>query len=77
MELPSSGTTSDDEIIIDQAPSQEVQIIESKKPAFRFRSKRYKIQEVIKPNQVILIQVFKRRKRTKRCRTKYLYFYSW
>ena len=59
MELPSSGTTSDDEIIIDQAPSQEVQIIESKKPAFRFRSKRYKIQEVIKPNQVILIQVLK------------------
>ena len=32
---------------------------EIKKPAPRFRSKRYKIQEVIKPNQVILIQVIK------------------
>merc|ERR1711935_823073 len=30
-----------------------------KKPEVRFRSKRYKIQEVIKPNQVILIQVLK------------------
>ena len=32
---------------------------EVKKPEKRFRSKRYKIQEVIKPNQVILIQVLK------------------
>ncbi|MDA8918891.1 Rne/Rng family ribonuclease [Candidatus Pelagibacter sp.] len=38
---------------------QETQITEIKKPAPRFRSKRYKIQEVIKPNQVILIQVLK------------------
>ena len=30
-----------------------------KRPEVRFRSKRYKIQEVIKPNQVILIQVLK------------------
>ena len=30
-----------------------------KKTSSRFRSKRYKIQEVIKPNQVILIQVLK------------------
>ena len=30
-----------------------------RKPEIRFRSKRYKIQEVIKPNQVILIQVLK------------------
>ena len=30
-----------------------------KKPDTRFRSKRYKIQEVIKPNQVILVQVLK------------------
>ena len=37
-----------------QAPSPEI-----KKPTPRFRSKRYKIQEVIKPNQVILIQVLK------------------
>ena len=32
---------------------------ETKKPEFRFRTKRYKIQEVIKPNQVILVQVLK------------------
>ena len=32
---------------------------ESKKPEKRYRSKRYKIQEVIKPNQVILVQVLK------------------
>ena len=38
---------------------EEVQVPEIKKPITRFRSKRYKIQEVIKPNQVILIQVLK------------------
>ena len=32
---------------------------EVKKPEIRFRTKRYKIQEVIKPNQVILVQVLK------------------
>jgi ribonuclease E len=32
---------------------------EIKKPEIKFRPKRYKIQEVIKPNQVILIQVIK------------------
>ena len=32
---------------------------EIKKPGTKFRPKRYKIQEVIKPNQVILIQVIK------------------
>ena len=32
---------------------------EVKKPDPRFQSKRYKIQEVIKPNQVILVQVLK------------------
>ena len=32
---------------------------ESKKPEKGYRSKRYKIQEVIKPNQVILVQVLK------------------
>ena len=30
---------------------------EVKKPDIRYQSKRYKIQEVIKPNQVILVQV--------------------
>jgi ribonuclease E len=37
----------------------EIQIPKKKKSFPRFRSKRYKIQEVIKPNQVILIQVLK------------------
>ena len=32
---------------------------EVKKPEIRYQSKRYKIQEVIKPNQVILVQVLK------------------
>ena len=45
--------------IINESTDQEVQIPEIKKPITRFRSKRYKIQEVIKPNQVILIQVLK------------------
>ena len=35
------------------------QVEEMKKPKERLRSKRYKIQEVIKPNQVILVQVLK------------------
>ena len=34
-------------------------IEDTKKTAVRYHSKRYKIQEVIKPNQVILIQVLK------------------
>ena len=37
----------------------EKEIPEIKKNIQKFRSKRYKIQEVIKPNQVILIQVLK------------------
>ena len=37
----------------------EVTTEEVKKPVPKFRSKRYKIQEVIKPNQVILVQVLK------------------
>ena len=45
------------ESIINVSTEQEVQVAEVKKPLPRFRSKRYKIQEVIKPNQVILIQV--------------------
>ena len=38
---------------------------EIKKPEIRFRSKRYKIQEVIKPNQVILVQVIKDERKLK------------
>ena len=39
--------------------------------------KRYKIQEVIKPGQVILIQVIKEGKRSKRCCAHYFYFFGW
>jgi len=39
--------------------SKEISVNEIKKIEPRFRFKRYKIQEVIKPNQVILIQVLK------------------
>jgi len=42
-----------------ESNNQEIQAPEIKKPVPKFRSKRYKIQEVIKPNQVILIQVLK------------------
>jgi ribonuclease E len=48
-----------DESTIIESTDQETQVPEIKKPTPRFRSKRYKIQEVIKPNQVILIQVLK------------------
>ena len=48
-----------DELNVNECIDQEIQIPEIKKPASRLRSKRYKIQEVIKPNQVILIQVLK------------------
>jgi ribonuclease E len=47
------------EITVSEDTDQEITVPEIKKPIPRFRSKRYKIQEVIKPNQVILIQVLK------------------
>ena len=48
------------EISIDnENPIQETPVIDLKKSGTNFRSKKYKIQEVIKPNQVILIQVLK------------------
>jgi len=68
---PESELQSDDQItephdnhVIDNAPvdenkEQSSAVSFGKKPEVRFRSKRYKIQEVIKPNQVILIQVLK------------------
>ena len=43
---------------VEKAPEPITADVE-KKPDTRFRSKRYKIQEVIKPNQVILVQVLK------------------
>ena len=48
-----------DETVINEITDQETSNYELKKPVQRLRSKRYKIQEVIKPNQVILIQVLK------------------
>ncbi|MDA9955959.1 Rne/Rng family ribonuclease [Candidatus Pelagibacter sp.] len=54
----SEESASSDFTIVNESVDQEIQI-PVKKPAPRFRSKRYKIQEVIKPNQVILIQVLK------------------
>jgi ribonuclease E len=54
-----SDSQSENEIILDDSSSQKIPVIESIKPTPRFRTKRYKIQEVIKPNQVILIQVLK------------------
>ena len=48
-----------DEISVDENSTEEIHVVQEKKPETRFRSKRYKIQEVIKPNQVILIQVLK------------------
>jgi len=54
IEQSSSETLPGDEDISKEIPFNEIKKIEP-----RFRFKRYKIQEVIKPNQVILIQVLK------------------
>ena len=59
VEVASSETQLNDDTTLDERASQLVKPIEEKKIPTRFRSKRYKIQEVIKPNQVILIQVLK------------------
>jgi len=48
-----------DALEVSEDDNQEITVLEIKKPRPSFRSKRYKIQEVIKPNQVILIQVLK------------------
>ncbi|MDC3355001.1 Rne/Rng family ribonuclease [Candidatus Pelagibacter sp.] len=55
----SEDSIATDELVANKEVDQVLQVPEIKKPAPRFRSKRYKIQEVIKPNQVILIQVLK------------------
>ncbi|MDA7486278.1 Rne/Rng family ribonuclease [Candidatus Pelagibacter ubique] len=44
---------------VNEDKEQPSSVLHGRKPETRFRSKRYKIQEVIKPNQVILIQVLK------------------
>ena len=52
-----------DDNLIDEDPvekkSNDTEIVENNKKQINYPSKRYKIQEVIKPNQVILIQVLK------------------
>ena len=48
-----------EEATIDGGVKEIPEIENVKKPQSRFRAKRYKIQEVIKPNQVILVQVLK------------------
>ena len=52
-----------DDNLIDEDPvekkSNDAEIIEKNKKQINYPSKRYKIQEVIKPNQVILVQVLK------------------
>jgi ribonuclease E len=52
----SEGVVTADELALSESTKL---VPEIKKPVPRFKSKRYKIQEVIKPNQVILIQVLK------------------
>ena len=59
IDITSYNSQSNNDLISSENPSQEIQIVNYKKSEPRFRSKRYKIQEVIKPNQVILIQVLK------------------
>ena len=51
--------TASEEALVIESSNQKNQTPEIKKSTTRFRSKRYKIQEVIKPNQIILIQVLK------------------
>ena len=55
----SDTVNASNEALISQDFKATPPVEEIKKPEKRFRSKRYKIQEVIKPNQVILIQVIK------------------
>ena len=45
-------------VMTDENPI-ETPVVETKKQEIKYRLKRYKIQEVIKPNQVILVQVLK------------------
>jgi ribonuclease E len=59
IDLNSTESSVEIEGKIIEYPTEELITIETKKPESRFRTKRYKIQEVIKPNQVILVQVLK------------------
>ncbi len=59
VELNVSEEFAQEEVIVNEDLKNTPITAEVKKPQPRFRSKRYKIQEVIKPNQVILVQVLK------------------
>jgi ribonuclease E len=59
IEVSSSEILPEKESIVDGSTIPETQVAAVKNTEKKFRSKRYKIQEVIKPNQVILIQVLK------------------
>ena len=59
IELSSTQEIIEEEITTSENAIEKTPIVEIKKTEKRFRSKRYKIQEVIKPNQVILVQVLK------------------
>jgi len=59
VEVKTENQTENEITSSEEIATEEVSTVEFKKPAIRFRSKRYKIQEVVKPNQVILVQVLK------------------
>ena len=48
-----------------------------KQSKLSYKKKRYKIQEVIKPNQVILVQVLKDERGLKGAALNNIYFYCW
>jgi len=59
VELNKPAELTEGDILTNEKSEAESQISGLKKTEPRFRSKRYKIQEVMKPNQVILVQVLK------------------
>ncbi len=59
MEESTQEESTQEEITANENLINNIPVVELKKSESRFRSKRYKIQEVIKPNQVILVQVLK------------------
>ena len=56
---PIDELTAEDQLASNENKISDIKVDEIKKKEPKFKFKRYKIQEVIKPNQVILIQVLK------------------
>ena len=56
---PIDELTAEDQLASNENNISDIKVDEIKKKEPKFRFKRYKIQEVIKPNQVILVQVLK------------------